>query len=164
MALKELEKIFGANAATYYGVLLLITAYILEKRRKEGGSISDTAPQKLVDFAMVSIPNMISSQDTVELLQKYNWDINKAINELERTLRVLGVVDEKKESTLILKLAALYEKKGQLNKALEVCQKALQIFDRIEDQRGVATAYHQSRIPLNHREQNDGCETKFPLS
>jgi len=88
LALKELEKIFGANAATYYGVLLLITAYILEKRRKE----------------------------------------------------------------------------GELNKALEVCQKALQIFDRIEDQRGVATAYHQSRIPLNHREQNDGCETKFPLS
>jgi len=118
--------------------------------------------------------NIISSQDTVELLQKYNWDINKAINELERTLRVLGelkrtlrvlgVVDEKKESTLTLKLAALYEKKGQLNKALEVCQKALQIFDRIEDQRGVATAYHQSLIPLNHREQNDGCETKFPLS
>ncbi|MCW3129154.1 MAG: hypothetical protein N2V75_03530 [Methanophagales archaeon] len=34
-AMKELEKIFGANAATYYGVLLLITAYILEKRRKE---------------------------------------------------------------------------------------------------------------------------------
>ena len=113
---------------------------------------------------MVSIPNIISSRDTVELLQKYNWDINKAINELERTLRVLGVVDEKKESSLIFKLSVLYEEKGELNKALEVCQKALQIFDRIEDQRGVATAYHQSRILLNHREQNDGCETKFPLS
>jgi len=35
LALKELEKIFGANAATYYGVLLLITAYILEKRRNK---------------------------------------------------------------------------------------------------------------------------------
>ena len=79
---------------------------------------------------MVSIPNVISSQDTVELLQKYNWDINKAIDELESTLRVLGVVDEKKESSLILKLSVLYEEKGELNKALEVCQKALQILLR----------------------------------
>jgi len=59
-----------------------------------------------------------------------NWDINKAINELERTLRVLGVVDEKKESSLILELSVLYEEKGELNKALEVCQKALQILLR----------------------------------
>ena len=36
LALKELEKIFGANAATYYGVLLLITAYILEKKKERG--------------------------------------------------------------------------------------------------------------------------------
>ncbi|RLG30814.1 hypothetical protein DRN97_10085 [Methanosarcinales archaeon] len=158
LALKELEKIFGANVATYYGVLMLITAYILEKRRKEGSSISDTAPQKLVDFAMLSIPNIISSQDPVELLQKYNWDIDKAISELEKTLRVLGVVDEKKEVSLTLKLAALYEKKGQLNKALEVCKKALQIFDRIEDQRGVATAYHQLGIIAQEKPHLDEAE------
>jgi len=53
------------------------------------------------------------------------------------------------------------KERGELNKALEVCQKALQIFDRIEDQRGVATAYHQSLIPLNHQEQKMDAKPSF---
>jgi nitrate reductase gamma subunit len=48
-AMEELGKIFGANVATYYGVLLLLRAYIFEKRNREESSISDTASQKLVD-------------------------------------------------------------------------------------------------------------------
>ncbi|MHC1610686.1 MAG: tetratricopeptide repeat protein [Candidatus Methanospirareceae archaeon] len=45
-----------------------------------------------------------------------------------------------------------------MNKALEVCQKALQIFDRIEDQRGVATAYHQLGIIAQEKSLLDEAE------
>jgi tetratricopeptide (TPR) repeat protein len=107
-AMKKLEKVFPV--VTYYGVLLLIAAYILEKGREKG---------------FIAKPSMIYSQidmaglkDRDELLASFDGNAEKAIKSLEMSIRTLGEIGKKKElAEKKFMVALVYYYVGRLDEA-----------------------------------------------
>jgi Flp pilus assembly protein TadD len=86
-AMKELEKIFPV--VTYYGVLLLIAAYILEKGKEKGFTTKPSMIYSQIDMAGL--------KDRDELLASFDGNAEKAIKSLEMSIRTLEEVGNKKE-------------------------------------------------------------------
>jgi tetratricopeptide (TPR) repeat protein len=117
-AMDRLEQVFPT--VTYYGVLLLIAAYILEKGSEKG---------------FIAKPSMIYSQidmaglkDRDELLASFDGDAGKAIKSLEMSIRSLEEIGNKKELARDMnKLAMIYEYLGRLDEAEKECIEAIRI-------------------------------------
>ena len=118
-AMDRLERVFPT--VTYYGVLLLVAAYILEKGSEKG---------------FIAKPSMIYSQidmaglkDRDELLASFDGDAEKAIKSLERSIRSLEEIGNKEElASDMNKLAVIYEYVGRLDEAEKECREAIRIY------------------------------------
>ncbi|MGB3460153.1 MAG: tetratricopeptide repeat protein [Halobacteriota archaeon] len=118
-AMDRLEQVFPT--VTYYGVLLLIAAYILEKGSEKG---------------FIAKPSMIYSQidmaglkDRDELLASFDGDAEKAIKSLEMSIRSLEEIGNKKELARDMnKLAGIYEYVGRRDEAEKECREAIRIY------------------------------------
>jgi tetratricopeptide (TPR) repeat protein len=88
-AMDRLEQVFPG--VSYYGVLLLIAAYILEKRREKGFIAKPSMIYSQID--------MIASKDRDEALASYGGDAEKAIKSLEMSIRTLEKMGDKNELT-----------------------------------------------------------------
>ena len=86
-AMKKLEKVFPV--VTYYGVLLLIAAYILEKGKEKGFIAKSSMIYSQIDMAGL--------KDRDELLASFDGNAEKAIKSLEMSIRTLEEVGNKKE-------------------------------------------------------------------
>ena len=86
-AMDRLEKVFPT--VTYYGVLLLIAAYILEKGSEKGFIAKPSRIYSQID--------MIASKDRDEALASFGGDTEKAIKSLEMSIRTLEKMDDKNE-------------------------------------------------------------------
>ena len=117
-AMDRLEKVFPT--VTYYGVLLLIAAYILEKGEEKG---------------FIAKPSMIYSQidmaglkDRDELLASFDGDAEKVIKSLEMSIRSLEGIGKKEELTRDMnKLAGIYDYVGRRDEAEKEYREALRI-------------------------------------
>ena len=117
-AMKELEKVFPV--VTYYGVLLLIAAYILEKGKEKGITTRPSMIYSQID--------MFASRDRDELLASFDGDAEKAIKSLEMSIRTLEEMGNKKElAENRYKLALIYEYIGGLDKAEREYREAIRI-------------------------------------
>ena len=117
-AMKKLEKVFPV--VTYYGVLLLIAAYILEKRTKKEFIASPSMIYSQID--------MIASKDRDEALASFGGDAEKAIKSLEMSIRSLKEIDNKIELAKNRnKLALIYEYVGRVDEAERECREAIRI-------------------------------------
>jgi len=101
-AMRKLEEVFPV--VTYYGVLLLIAAYILEK----GSEKSFIAKPSMI-YSQIDI---IASKDQDEVLASFGGDTEKAIKSLEMSIRTLDELGNKEE------LAGAHNKLGNLLKTL----------------------------------------------
>ncbi|NQE46186.1 hypothetical protein C5S31_09225, partial [ANME-1 cluster archaeon GoMg2] len=86
-AMDRLEQVFPT--VTYYGVLLLIAAYILEKRSEKGVIAKPSMIYSQID--------MIASKDRDEALASFGGDAEKAIKSLEMSIRTLEKMGDKNE-------------------------------------------------------------------
>jgi tetratricopeptide (TPR) repeat protein len=99
-AMRKLEEVFPV--VTYYGVLLLIVAYILEKGK---GKYLIAKPSMI--YSQIDI---IASKDQDEVLASFGGDTEKAIKSLEMSIRTLEELDNKEE------LAGAHKNLGNLLK------------------------------------------------
>ncbi|MCK4735691.1 MAG: tetratricopeptide repeat protein [Methanophagales archaeon] len=117
-AMKELEKVFPV--VTYYGVLLLIAAYILEKGKEKGFIARPSAIYSQIDMAG------LKNRD--ELLASFDGNVEKAIKSLEMSIRTLEEVDNKKELAENKFLLALMHKYiGRTEEAEKEYREAIRI-------------------------------------
>ena len=117
-AIKKLEKIFPV--VTYYGVLLLIAAYILEKGKEKGFTTKPSMIYSQIDMAGL--------KDRDELLASFDGSAEKAIQRLEMSIRSLEVIGKKKELARDRnKLAVIYEYVGRLDEAEKEYREAIRI-------------------------------------
>ncbi len=86
-AMDRLDRVFPT--VTYYGVLLLIAAYILEKGSEKGFTAKPSMIYSQID--------MIASKDPDEVLASFGGDTEKAIKSLEMSIRTLEKMDDKNE-------------------------------------------------------------------
>ncbi|MCK4732257.1 MAG: tetratricopeptide repeat protein, partial [Methanophagales archaeon] len=86
-ATKKLEKVFPV--VTYYGVLLLIAAYILEKGREKSFVAKPSMIYSQIDMA--------GSGDIDGLLASFDGNAEEAIKSLERGIRSLEEIGKTKE-------------------------------------------------------------------
>ena len=111
IAMDELGEIFKPSAASYYGVLLVITAYILEKVRDKGYP---------ADVSMVySQIDAMGSDSPDELLETFGGDLDRAIESYETAVRTLGAIDADELAEKRLRLAFWYGKAGRKDEAVE---------------------------------------------
>jgi len=85
-AMDRLEKVFPT--VTYYGVLLLIAAYILEKKSEKSFIAKPSMIYSQID--------MIASKDRDEALALFGGDTEKAIKSLEMSIRTHEEIGDKK--------------------------------------------------------------------
>jgi Tfp pilus assembly protein PilF len=117
-AMDRLEQVFPT--VTYYGVLLLIAAYILEKESEKGFIAKPSVIYSQID--------MVGLKDRDELLASFDGDAEKAIKSLEMSIRTLEEIGDKKElASDMNKLAAIYEYVGRLDEAEKECREAIRI-------------------------------------
>jgi len=117
-AMKKLEKLFPV--VTYYGVLLLIAAYILEKQREKGFIVKPSMIYSQIDMA--------GSKDRDELLASFDGNAEKAMQSLERSIRTLEGIGNKKElAENRNKLAVIYAYVGRLDEAEKEYREAIKI-------------------------------------
>jgi tetratricopeptide (TPR) repeat protein len=86
-AMKKLEEFFPV--VTYYGVLLLIAAYILEKGKEKGFTTKPSMIYSQIDMAGL--------KDRDELFASFDGNAEKAIKSLEMSIRTLEEIGKKKE-------------------------------------------------------------------
>jgi len=86
-AMDRLEQVFPT--VTYYGVLLLIAAYILEKGSEKGFIAKPSMVYSQID--------MIASKDRDDALASFGGDTEKAIKSLEISIRTLEELGNKEE-------------------------------------------------------------------
>lgn len=119
LAMEKLEDAFKAGAVGYYAVLLVITAYILEKVREKG---------YLADVSMVySQIDAMSSESPDELLETFGGDLDRAIESYETAVRTMGEIGTNELAEKQLKLAFLYDEAGRKDEALERLKEAIKI-------------------------------------
>ena len=145
-AMDRLEKVFPT--VTYYGVLLLIAAYILEKGSEKG---------------FIAKPSMIYSQidmaglkDRDELLASFDGDAEKAIKSLERSIRSLEEIGNKEELARDMnKLAVIYEYVGRLDEAEKEYREALRIYPDF------AKAHNNLGVLLGNKGREEDAEAEY---
>ena len=111
IAMDELGEIFKPSAASYYGVLLVITAYILEKERYKGYPADVSLVYSQIDA--------MGSDSPDELLDTFGGDLDRVIESYETAVRTLGAIDADELAEKRLRLAFWYGKAGRKDKALE---------------------------------------------
>jgi Flp pilus assembly protein TadD len=117
-AMKKLGDIFPV--VTYYGVLLLIAAYILEKRKDR-----DFIAKPSMIYSQI---DMTSSRDLGELLASFDGDANKAIGSLEMSIRSTEQIGKKEELAINkTKLASVYASVDKLEEAEKELRETIKI-------------------------------------
>lgn len=145
-AMKRLEKNFPV--VTYYGVLLLIAAHILEKRREEGFIAKPSLIYSQIDLT--------SSRDIGELLASFDGDANKAIRSLEMSIRSTEQIGKKGELVINkTKLALVYESVGKLDEAEREYREAIRI------QTDFARAHNNLGVLLGKLKRFEEAEKEF---
>ena len=145
-AMDRLEKVFPT--VTYYGVLLLIAAYILEKRSEKG---------------FIAKPSMIYSQidmaglkDRDELLASFDGNAEKAIKSLEMSIRSLEGIGKKKElAENKFMLALIYDYDERLDEAEKEYRGAIRINPDF------AEAHHNLGILLYNLKRFEEAEKEY---
>jgi tetratricopeptide (TPR) repeat protein len=145
-AMDRLEQVFPT--VTYYGVLLLIAAYILEKGEEKG---------------FIAKPSMIYSQidmaglkDRDELLASFDGDAEKAIKRLEMSIRSLEEIGNKEELAKNMnKLAGIYEYVGRPDEAEKECREAIRIYPDF------AKAHYNLGILLKEMGRKEDAEEEY---
>jgi tetratricopeptide (TPR) repeat protein len=145
-AMDRLEQVFPT--VTYYGVLLLIAAYILEKDSEKG---------------FIAKPSMIYSQidmaglkDRDKLLASFDGDAEKAIKSLEMSIRSLEEIGNKEElASDMNKLAVIYEYLGRLDEAEKECREAIRIDP------DSAVAHYNLGSLLNNKGREEDAEAEY---
>ena len=145
-ATDRLEKVFPT--VTYYGVLLLIAAYILEKGREKG---------------FIAKPSLIYSQIDMtglryrdKLLASFGGDAEKAIKSLEMSIRTLEEIGETKElAEKKFMLALIYEYAERLGEAEKEYREAIEINP------DYAEAHYNLGILLKNLERNEEAEEEY---
>jgi len=117
-AMKKLGDIFPV--VTYYGVLLLIAAYLLEKRKDR-----DFIAKPSMIYSQI---DMTSSRDLGELLASFDGDANKAIGSLEMSIRSTEQIGKKEELAINkTKLASVYASVDKLEEAAKELRETIKI-------------------------------------
>jgi tetratricopeptide (TPR) repeat protein len=117
-AMDRLDKVFPT--VTYYGVLLLIAAYILEKGSEKGFIAKPSMIYSQIDMA--------SLKGRDELLASFDGDVDKAIKSLEMSVRSLEEIGNKEELTRDRnRLAVIYVYVGRLDEADKEYREVLRI-------------------------------------
>jgi len=117
-ATKKLEKVFPV--VTYYGVLLLIAAYILEKGKEKGFTTKPSMIYSQIDMAGL--------KDRDELLASFDGNAEKAIKSLEMSIRTLEEIGNKKELVENkFMLALIYAYVGRLDGTEKEYREAIKI-------------------------------------
>ena len=117
IAMEELGKIFKPSAASYYGVLLVITAYILEKERYKGYPADVSLVYSQIDA--------MGSDSPDELLDTFGGDLDRVIESYETAVRTLGAIDADELAEKRLRLAFWYGTAGRKDEALEQLRAAI---------------------------------------
>ncbi len=147
IAMEELGKIFKPSAASYYGVLLVITAYTLEKVRKKGYP---------ADVSMVySQIDAMGSDSPDELLETFGGDLDRAIESYETAVRTLGEIGSNELAEKRAILAFWYSKAGRKDEALE------QLKEAIARKPDYATAHSNLGVLLYDLKRYDEAEKKY---
>ena len=145
-AMKELEKVFPV--VTYYGVLLLIAAYILEKKRERGFTTKPSMIYSQID--------MVGSQDRDELLASFDGNAEKAIKSLEMSIRSLEEIGKKKElAANKFMLALIYDYVGRVDEAEKEYRKAIRINPTL------AEAHNNLGLLLENLKQYEEAEKEY---
>ncbi|NMX21419.1 hypothetical protein C5S30_03090, partial [ANME-1 cluster archaeon GoMg4] len=117
-AMKKLDDFFPV--VTYYGVLLLIAAHILEIGEEKEFMAKPSLIYGQIDMA--------SSKDQDELLASFEGDPDKAIRSLEMSIRSLEEMGNKEELVISkVTLASVYRSVARFDEAEEECREALRI-------------------------------------
>ncbi len=117
-AMDRLETVFPT--VTYYGVLLLIAAYILEKWRESGFIAKPSVIYSQIEMAGL--------KDRDELLVSFDGNAEKAIKSLEMSIRPLEEIGETKElAENKFMLALMYEYAERLDGAEKEYREAIRI-------------------------------------
>ena len=117
-AMKKLEEFFPV--VTYYGVLLLIAAYILEKGKEKGFTTKPSMIYSQIDMAGL--------KDRDELLASFDGNAEKAIKSLEMSIRSLEEIGKKKElAANKFMLALIYDYVGRTDEAEKEYREAIRI-------------------------------------
>ena len=117
IAMDELENTFKSGTVGYYAVLLVITAYILEKVREKGYP---------ADVSMVySQIDAMGSDSPDELLETFGGDLDRAIESFETAVRTLGGIGSNELAEKRLRLAFWYSKAGRKDEAVEQLKEAI---------------------------------------
>ena len=147
IAMDELENTFKAGTVGYYAVLLVITAYILEKVREKGYP---------ADVSMVySQIDAMGSDNPDELLETFGGDLDRVIESYETAVRTLGEIDSNELAEKRVKLAFLYDEAGRKDEALE------QLKEAIAHKPDFATAHYNLGNLLEDLKQYDEAEEEY---
>ena len=117
IAMDELENTFKAGTVGYYAVLLVITAYILEKERDK---------EYPADVSIVySQIDAMGSDSPDELLGTFGGDMDRVIESFETAVRTLEEIGSNELAEKRVRLAFLYDEAGRKDKALEQLREAI---------------------------------------
>ncbi|PXF59310.1 MAG: hypothetical protein C4B59_11665 [Candidatus Methanogaster sp.] len=147
IAMDELGEIFKPSAASYYGVLLVITAYILEKVRDKGYPTDVSIVYSQIDA--------MSSESPDELLEMFGGDLDQAIESHETAVMSLEEIDSEDLAEKQMRLALLYKMAGRTDEALE------QLKEAIAHKPDFATAHYNLGNLLKDLKQYDDAEKEY---
>jgi len=156
-AMKKLERCFPV--VTYYGVLLLIAAYILERQREKGFIAKPSIIYSQIDMAV--------SKGPAEILALFDGDPNKAIKSLVMSIRSLEKIGDKTElSENKFILANIYADTGRTKEAEKEYKEALRIDpDNAEARNNFGTLlYRLKRFKEAKKEYKEAIQTNPDLA
>jgi len=147
IAMDELENTFKSGTVGYYAVLLVITAYILEKVRENGYP---------ADVSMVySQIDAMGSDSSDEVVGTFGEDLDRTIESYETAVRTLGEIGSNELAEKRLRLAFLYDKAGRKDEALE------QLKEVIAHKPDYAAAHFNLGNLLYDLKRHDGAEKEY---
>ncbi len=147
IAMDELENTFKAGTVGYYAVLLVITAYILEKVRDK---------EYPADVSIVySQIYAMGSDSPDELLETFGGDVNRVIESFETAVRTLGEIGSNELAGKRLRLAFWYHKAGRQDEELE------QLKEAIARKPDYATAHSNLGVLLYDLKRYDEAEKEY---
>ena len=145
-AMDRLEQVFPT--VTYYCVLLLIAAYILEKGSEKGFVAKPSRIYSQID--------MTGLKDRDELLASFDGDAEKAIKSLEMSIRSLEEIGDKEELARDMnKLAVIYDYVGRRDEAEKECIGAILINPDYAD------AHYNLGVLLGNKGREEDAEVEY---